>query len=114
MLRNLICATIQEKLYSRKSSDSLAQWPENKRPCIGFFNGALSLSATDYFCNEMLNSFTAQNGNSKGKPALSNVACKRVCESLHAHKASKSNFNKVKSQLKAVDVHGRYLNEYDV
>ena len=45
----LISAAILKIIYTRANLQTcLAQWPANKRPCIGFFNGAVSLSATDY------------------------------------------------------------------
>ena len=45
----LISAVILKIIYTRANLQTcLAQWPANKRPCIGFFNGAVSLSATDY------------------------------------------------------------------
>ena len=47
----LISAAILKIIYTRANLQTcLAQWPANKRPCIGFFNGAVSLSATDYLC----------------------------------------------------------------
>jgi len=40
---------IYKKIYTRtKLQTVLTQWPENSRPCVGFFNGAVSPSATDY------------------------------------------------------------------
>ena len=51
VLRTLISAAILKIIYTRANLQTcLAQWPANKRPCIGFFNGAVSLSATDYLC----------------------------------------------------------------
>ena len=40
---------LYKKIYTRtKLQTVLTQWPENSRPCVGFFNGAVSPSATDY------------------------------------------------------------------
>ena len=40
---------LYKKIYTRtKLRTVLTQWPENSRPCVGFFNGAVSPSATDY------------------------------------------------------------------
>ena len=40
---------LYKKIYTRtKLQTVLTQWPENSRPCVGFFNGAVSLSATDF------------------------------------------------------------------
>ena len=43
---------LYKKIYTRtKLQTVLTQWPENSRPCVGFFNGAVSPSATDYLFN---------------------------------------------------------------
>ena len=55
---------LYKKIYTRtKLQTVLTQWPENSRPSVGFFNGAVSPSATDYLCTQH------SNGNSKTKPA---------------------------------------------
>ena len=55
---------LYKKIYTRtKLQTVLTQWPENSRPSVGFFNGAVSPSATDYLCTQH------STGNSKTKPA---------------------------------------------
>ena len=50
---------LYKKIYTRtKLQTVLTQWPENSRPSVGFFNGAVSLSATDYLFARITHSKT--------------------------------------------------------
>ena len=86
---------LYKKIYTRtKLQTVLTQWPENSRPCVGFFNGAVSPSATDYLLARITHSktqqrhttFPAHNGNSKNntgtvtETAESPDVCRPLCE----------------------------------
>ena len=70
---------LYNKSYTRTNLQTvLTQWPENKRPSIGFFNGALPPLAGNYLFNGILCELCADNGNIKQKSAPSKLQLKAV------------------------------------
>ena len=67
-----------ENIIATLRLNGLAQWPANKRPCVGFFNGAFPPLAGNYHCNTERNGFHAHYGNSKKKPSPSKSQLKAV------------------------------------